>query len=98
MMARVRDSFQELSERFLIVSMIVGIVLITLTPLEYFEFIQVGLVLLVVSTFLQIAVGNLPRDIEFKAGLVRIAILLCIVLVVFVVGILLVPVLSQLGR
>ena len=53
---------------------------------------------LVVCTFLQIAVGNIPRDIPWRQGLVRITIILCIVAIVFGIGIGLVPVLSQLGR
>jgi len=97
-MAPVKHHFQERAERILIVSMILGMVLIAATPLQYFEFIQLGLVVLVVSTFLQIAVGNLPRDISFAHGMIRIAIILSVVALVFGIGIALVPVLSRLGR
>lgn len=97
-MAQARKTFQERAESILILCMLLGIALIAFTPLQYFEFIQLGLVVLVASTFLQIAVGNIPRDIPFKKGIVRIAILLGIIAIVFVIGILLVPVLSQLGR
>lgn len=97
-MARRSRTFQERAERLLILGMIIGIVLIAATPLAYYEFIQVGLAVLVVSTFLQIAVGNIPRDISVGAGVVRIGIILGIVAIVFGIGIALVPVLSQLGR
>ena len=97
-MKRARKTFQERAESFLIAAMVTGIALVAFTPLQYFEFIQLGLVVLVAATFLQIAVGNLPRDIGWKPGLVRIAIILGIIVTVFVVGIALVPVLSQLGR
>jgi hypothetical protein len=97
-MAQAKKTFQERAESILITLMVLGIALIAFTPLAYFAFIQLGLVMLVVSTFLQIAVGNIPRDIAFKPGLVRIGIILCTVAIVFGIGIILVPVLSQLGR
>ena len=97
-MARVQKTFQERAESLLIIGMVTGIAVIAFTPLAFFEFIQVGLVVLVVCTFLQIAVGNIPRDIPWRQGLVRITIILCIVAIVFGIGVVLVPVLSQLGR
>ncbi len=97
-MARMQKTFQERAESLLIIGMVLGIALIAFTPIQFFEFIQLGLVVLVTCTFLQIAVGNIPRDIPWRHGLVRIAIILSIVAVVFGIGIALVPVLSQLGR
>ncbi|WP_375570485.1 hypothetical protein ABWH92_17235 [Ahrensia marina] len=97
-MARMQKTFQERAESLLIIGMVLGIALIAFTPIQFFEFIQLGLVVLVTCTFLQIAVGNIPRDIPWRQGLVRIAIILSIVAVVFGIGIALVPVLSQLGR
>lgn len=97
-MARAQKTFQERAESLLIIGMVLGIALITFTPLAFFEFIQLGLVVLVACTFLQIAVGNIPRDVSWRQGLVRIAIILTVVVIVFGIGIALVPVLSQLGR
>ncbi|NIA69543.1 hypothetical protein HBA54_13155 [Pelagibius litoralis] len=91
-------SFQEKAERVLILSMITGILLITFAPRAVFELIQLGLVILVVSTLLQIAVGNIPKDASVGKSLRMIVIILGIVVMVFGVGILLVPILSQLGR
>ena len=90
-------SFAEKAELTLIVSMIFGIVVITLSPRVLWMY-QAGLTILAVSTILQIAVGNLPKDADMKTSLVRVAIILCVIVAVFVAGILLVPVLSQLGR
>ena len=67
-MARVQKTFQERAESLLIIGMVTGIALIAFTPLAFFEFIQVGLVVLVACTFLQIAVGNIPRDIPWRQG------------------------------
>lgn len=90
-------SFAQKAELTLIVSMIVGIVIITVSPRILWMY-QTGLAILAVSTILQIAVGNLPKDADMKTSLVRIAIILCLIAAVFVAGIALVPVLSQLGR
>ena len=63
-----------------------------------FGLYRAGLVTVMASTILHIAVGNLPRG----GGPVRTALWtvanLAIVAAVFAVGILLVPVLAQLGR
>ncbi len=59
---------------------------------------QAGLSILVVSTLLQIAVGNIPKNGSVGRSLVRIVILLCVIAAVFAIGILLVPTLSHLGR
>ena len=90
-------SFAEKAELTLIVSMIVGIIVITLSP-RILWMHQTGLAILAVSTILQIAVSNLPKDADMKTSLVRIAIILCIIAAVFLIGIALVPALGQLGR
>ena len=96
-MARVQKTFQERAESLLIIGMVTGIALIAFTPLAFFEFIQVGLVVLVARLF-----ANRGRQYSARhplaAGLVRITIILCIVAIVFGIGVGLVPVLSQLGR
>jgi hypothetical protein len=92
----MRATFPERLERVLIGGMVVGIVLI----LQRFSLpvFQMGLSILVVSTLLQIAVGNIPKNGNVGKSLIRIVFLLCIIAAVFAVGILLVPTLSHLGR
>jgi hypothetical protein len=99
-----RLSFAERAERLTIAGMVGGILVIALsrlllplTTLMLYAF-QAGLALLVVSTLLQIAVGNLPKDAGAGRSLRLIALILLVLLAVFALGIALVPILSQLGR
>lgn len=89
-------SFAERLETTLIVGLVVGILLIAqrYSILLY----RAGLSILVVSTFLQIAVGNLRKDAGLWRSLVFIALVLAIVTAIFGIGILLVPTFAQLGR
>ena len=84
------------AELVLICVMLAGFVLIA--QQRSFGFYQAGLLTVMASTIMHIAVGNLPRD----AGPVRTALwtaaILAIVAAVFAIGILLVPALAQLGR
>ena len=91
-----RMSFAEKAERTLIIVMVVGILVLTLSPRVLWLY-QAGLGMLLAATLLQIAVGNIPRDANFKRSLKIIAIILPLIAVVFMLGILLVPVLSNLG-
>jgi hypothetical protein len=89
-------SFPELAERVLIAGMLAGIVMIAQRySIDVFRW---GLGLLVAATFLQIAVGNLPRDASVRRSLVFIVAILATIVGVFAVGIWLVPMLSMLGR
>ena len=92
----MRMTFPERAERVLIAAMLLGMVLI----LQRYSLpvFQAGLAILVVSTFLQIAVGNIPKNGSVGSSLRRIVVLLCVIAAIFVVGILLVPSLSGLGR
>ena len=63
-----------------------------------FGLYQVGLVTVIGSTLLHIAVGNLPRDAGIGRTLLWTLFILAMVAAVFVVGIWLVPILAQLGR
>ena len=92
----MRMTFPERAERVLIGAMLLGMLLI----LQRYSLpvFQAGLVILVVSTFLQIAVGNIPKNGSVGGSLLRIVVLLCIIATIFAVGILLVPTLSGLGR
>ena len=63
-----------------------------------FPLYQIGLMVLVLATLLNIAVGNLPRDASAMRSLVLIAGILLLVAAVFGIGIVLVPVLAELGQ
>ena len=91
-----RTSFPKRAEQVLIGGMMVGIALITQrSDLDLFK---AGLSVLVVCTLLQIAVGNIPKQGSILGSLVRIALILLLVAAIFGAGVLLVPILSRLGR
>lgn len=89
-------SFAERAETALIGAIFLGIVLVA--QRWSISVFRAGLVILVVSTFLQIAVGNLPKHLAAGPSLKRIAMILAAVVALFTLGILLVPVLAGLGR
>ena len=91
-----RGGFPDRAERVLILAMIAGILVIALSPRVLWMY-QAGLGLLIVATLLQIAVGNVPKHFGFAASAKRILLILGIVVLVFVAGIVLVPLLSGLG-
>lgn len=89
-------SFPERLETTLIAGMLCGIALIAQRyNLTLYKF---GLSVLVVSTLLQIAVGNLRKDASVGASIFFIVKVLAVIAAVFTLGILLVPTFSQLGR
>ena len=94
-MKQVR-SFPERLEKTLILGLVIGILLIA--QRYNLTLYKVCLSILVVSTLLQIAVGNLKKDASAGRSLYFIAKVLVVVAVVFGVGILLVPYFSQMGR
>lgn len=89
-------SFPERLEAVLIAGMLVGIALIA--QRYNLMLYKVGLSVMVVSTLLQIAVGNLRKDASFPASVFFIVKVLLVVVAVFALGIFLVPTFSQLGR
>lgn len=89
-------SFAERAETTLILAIFVGILLVA--QRWSVNVFRAGLVILVVSTFLQIAVGNLPKHLAVGPSLKRIAMILTAVAAMFVLGIVLVPFLAELGR
>jgi hypothetical protein len=91
-----RATFPERAERVLIAGMLIGIVLIM--QRININLFKAGLSILVVSTLLQIAVGNIPKSGSVAGSLVRIVIILAVVALIFAIGILLVPTLSRMGR
>lgn len=91
-----RPTFAERAELTLIVTMLIGILLVA--QRWWIDVYRFGLCLLVAATFLQIAVGNVPKNLGFAGTMVRVVIILAIVALLFSLGILLVPYLAQLGR
>jgi len=91
-----KTTFPERAERVLIGGMLVGIVL--LMQRFSLDMYKAGLSVLVVSTLLQIAVGNIPKAGGVAASLVRILVIVAVIAVIFAIGVLLVPTLSRLGR
>ncbi|MCQ8242158.1 hypothetical protein [Rhizosaccharibacter radicis] len=63
-----------------------------------FALYRVGLLVVIVATLLNIAVGNLPRDAGPRRAMIQSAVILAVVAAIFVIGILLVPVLASLGQ
>lgn len=89
-------SFPERLELVLILCLCLGIVLIAQT--YSVVVFQIGLSVLVVSTFLQIAVGNLRKDANVWQSIRFIGIILCVVAAIFTLGIVLVPAFSTMGQ
>jgi hypothetical protein len=92
----MRASFPERLEQVLIAGMVLGIALIM--QRANLDLYKTGLSILVVSTLLQIAVGNIPKQGSVPGSLLRIVLILILVAAIFAAGILLVPALSRLGR
>jgi hypothetical protein len=79
----------------LLVGMLLGFVLIGQNfSLEVYKW---GLIILMLSAFLQIVVGNIPPETRLVGTLCRLVFGLTIVVAVFLIGIWLVPFLAQLG-
>ena len=80
----------------LIVLMIAGFVLIA----QQWSFVlyQLGLLTVIGATILNIAVGNVPRSARGWRAFRAVVIILAVTAAVFVIGILLVPYLAQLGQ
>lgn len=89
-------TFPERLETALILGLVAGILLIA--QRYNLMLYKAGLAILVVSTLLQIAVGNLRKDASPGRSLFFIAKVLAVIVAVFSLGIFLVPHFSQLGR
>ena len=88
--------FPVAAEIVLIGAMLVGFLLIMQRTFMWMY--QLGLAIVVTATFLEIAVGNVPKEASFRRSVKFIALFLSIIVVVFTIGILLVPYLTNLGR
>ena len=89
-------TFPQRLETTLIFGLVIGILLIA--QRYNLTLYKVGLSILVLSTLLQIAVGNLKKDASTGRSLWFIAKVLVVVAAIFGLGIVLVPYFSQLGR
>ena len=79
----------------LLVGMLLGFVLIGQSlSLDVYRW---GLIILMLSAFLQIVVGNIPPETQLIGTILRLVLGLSIVVAVFLIGIWLVPYLAQLG-
>ena len=63
-----------------------------------FALYRVGLVVVIIATLLNIAVGNLPRDASPLRAILLTLSILAVVAAIFAIGIALVPTLAALGQ
>lgn len=91
-----QTGFIDRLEGILMALILIGIVLVAQqwSVMVY----RIGLSILVCATLVQIAVGNVPRNLSVARSLLRIVILLCVVALMFGIGILLAPIFAQIGR
>jgi hypothetical protein len=83
-------------ELLLILLMMAGFVLIA--QQWSFALYQLGLLTVIGATILNIAVGNVPRTAQGWRALRSVVVILAVTAAVFVIGILLVPYLAELGQ
>lgn len=89
-------TFQQRAEIILIGVLALGFVLIA--QQASMALYQIGLGLVIIATFLEIAVGNVPIEASVGKALRLIVLFLAIIAGVFALGIFLVPYLTALGR
>lgn len=82
----------------LVLICVIGAGFLLIAQRAAFGLYQVGLLTVMAATILHIAVGNLPRDAGPARTLLLTVVILGVVAAVFYAGVLLVPVLAQLGR
>ena len=80
----------------LVILLLVSFVLITQQKSR--NLYQVGFILLVASTFVQIVFGNVPPSANFKRSMKFLGVGLTIITAVFALGIIVTPFLVNLGR
>ena len=82
----------------LVLISLLGVSFILLAQQVNKSYYQVGLWLLITTAMLQIIFGNIPSNATFKKTMVLLVVGLVLLIGVFVLGILLAPVLVNLGR
>ncbi|MBD3306628.1 hypothetical protein GF339_09485 [candidate division KSB3 bacterium] len=89
-------NFAEILHAVLVILMLLSFLLITQQSSK--TIYQIGFVLLIASTFVQIVFGNVPPTANFTQSMKLLVIGLAIIATVFILGILLAPYLANLGR
>jgi hypothetical protein len=96
-MQRLQEkNFAEIVHAILIILILLSFILIIQQESKILY--QIGFILLVASTFVQIVFGNVPPTANFKQSMKLLGIGLTIVAAVFVLGVILAPHLANLGR
>ncbi len=57
-----------------------------------------GIILLIISTLIQIPFGNIKPDSSFKSSMVSFSKMFLVIIIIFVVGIIIAPYLINMGR
>lgn len=97
MIQKLREkNFAEVLHAILIILMLLSFVLIAQQASK--TLYQIGFIVLIVSTFIQIVFGNVPPTANFKQSMKLLGIGLAIVFTIFILGIILAPHLVNLGR
>ncbi len=89
-------NFAEILHAILIILMLLSFILITQQGSK--SLYQLGFIILIISTFIQIVFGNVPPTADFKQSMKLLGIGLAIVCTIFILGIVLAPHLVNLGR
>ena len=96
-MQKLREkNFAEVLHAVLIILMLLSFLLITQQASK--TLYQIGFIVLIMSTFVQIVFGNVPPTANFRQSMKLLGIGLAIVLTIFILGIIAAPHLVNLGR
>ena len=91
-----KQPFASVVHLALVILLLVSFVLITQQKSR--NLYQVGFILLVASTFVQIVFGNVPPETNFTRSMKFLGLGLTIITAVFALGIIITPLLVNLGR
>ena len=87
------------ASRFQSVMIVVLIISLVLIAQQFSKTVyQIGIVMLIVSTFLQIGASNIDPKADFKESMKVMGTVMLIIAVVFTAGILLVPIFLHIGK
>jgi hypothetical protein len=91
-----KQPFAAIVQGILVILLVISFAMITQ---QFYETIyRMGFLLLIASTFVQIAFGNLPPEANFKQSVKLTAVVFAIIAIVFGLGIFLAPHLVNLGQ
>jgi hypothetical protein len=91
-----KQPFAAIVQGILVILLVLSFAMITQ---QFYETIyRMGFLLLIASTFVQIAFGNLPPEANFKQSVKLTAVVFAIIAIVFGLGIFLAPHLVNLGQ